>query len=217
MAEKEPTLSFNRETGMYEGMLLVQVDSEIFRRLLIKAVEEDLIADLTDPATWTKAVARVGKITNWLDRPHVKVTPIESRQRPKSFTMVVFPPEAEQPIPKEVESEPAPQGDSFVSLREQLEEKARHLPPYLWWEKAVLTQLPDISVPMSREVKQPLYLARHQERDILAQIRQEWERGMFELDPEAAEQERQHQQEEQGVFMGKLEVVAEAVNGSRIH
>ena len=217
MAEKEPTLSFNRETGMYEGMLLVQVDSEIFRRLLIKAVEEDLIADLTDPATWTKAVARVGKITNWLDRPHVKVTPIESRQRPKSFTMVVFPPEAEQPIPKEVESEPAPQVTEFNSLREQLEEKARHLPPYLWWEKAVLTELPDASVVMSRQEKQPLYMARNREREMLTAIRNEWERGKFELDPEAAEQERQHQQEEQGSFMGKLEVVAEAVNGARIH
>ncbi len=90
MAEKEPTLSFNRETGMYEGLLLVQVDSEIFRRLLIKAVEEDKAADLTDPQTWTRAIASVGKISNWLDRPHVKVTPIESRQRPKSFTMVHY-------------------------------------------------------------------------------------------------------------------------------
>ena len=37
------------------------------------------------------------------------------------------------------------------------------------------------------------------------------------LEQEATEQERQHQQEEQGSFMGKLEVVAEAVNGARIH
>src|SRR6266704_3092585 len=211
MAEKEPTLSFNRETGMYEGLLLVQVDSEIFRRLLIKA------ADLTDPQTWTRAIASVGKISNWLDRPHVKVTPIESRQRPKSFTMVVFPPEAEQPIPKEVESEPSPQVADFNSLRMQLEEKARHLPPYLWWEKAVLTELPDASVTMSRQEKQPLYMARNREREMLIAIRKEWEHGMFELDPEAAEQERKHQQEEQGAFIGKLEVVAEAVNGARIH
>src|SRR6266702_4464632 len=203
MAEKEPTLSFNRETGMYEGLLLVQVDSEIFRRLLIKAVEEDKAADLTDPQTWTRAIASVGKISNWLDRPHVKVTPIASP--------------IAQPVPKEVESEPAPQVTEFNSLREQLEEKARHLPPYLWWEKAVLTELPDASVVMSRQEKQPLYMARNREREMLTAIRSEWERGKFELDPEAAEQERQHQQEEQGSFMGKLEVVAEAVNGARIH
>jgi len=213
MAEKEPTLSFNRETGMYEGLLLVQVDSEIFRRLLIKAVEEDKAADLTDPQTWTRAIASVGKISNWLDRPHVKVTPIESRLRPKSFTMVVFPPEAEQPIPKEVESEPAPQVDSFISLREQLEEKVRHLPPYLW-EEACLPAIPE---GLSIQEKRPIYQERHRSRDILYQIRGEYERGKFELDSEAAEQERQHQQEEQGVFMGKLEVVAEAVNGARIH
>ncbi len=48
MNEKTPNLSFNRQTGYYEGTLLVQIDAEIFRRMVMQAIQEDETVDLTD-------------------------------------------------------------------------------------------------------------------------------------------------------------------------
>ncbi len=198
MAEKEPTLSFNRETGMYEGMLLVQVDAEIFRRMLIKAVEEDKAADLTDPQTWTRAIASVGKITNWLDRPHVKVIPITTLQV--------------QPTPSIVPIESSRPKTQVALIEEDLREKARYIPPYRWIE---LLLTPYEYLPPGKE-KEAVFQRRHKERRFLEQLRQEWEQGKYQLDDSAAQQEEEHQADERRLLAVKIETVQAAVNGARI-
>ncbi|SRR6266704_458052 len=204
MAEKEPTLSFNRETGMYEGMLLVQVDAEIFRRMLIKAVEEDLIADLTDPATWTRAIASVGKISNWLDRPHVKVMPIATSQVQQPLAPSVVP-----MISPVAQSRPKTQ---VTLIEEELREKARYVAPYRWIE-ILLT--PYEYLPPGKE-KEAVFQRRHKERRFLEQLHKEWEQGNYQLDPEASQQEEEHQADEQRLLAVKIETVQAAVNGARI-
>ncbi len=205
MAEKEPTLSFNRETGMYEGMLKVEVDAEIFRRLLLRTVEEDTTADLTDPQTWVAAIARVGKIVNWLDKPHVKVTPITTSQ-------VQYPPvPAIVPVISPIESS-RPKTQAAL-IEEELREKAKYVAPYRWIE-ILLT--PYEYLPPGKE-KEAVFQRRHKERRFLEQLRREWEQGNYQLDPEAVQQEEEHQADEQRLLAVKIETVQSAINGARIH
>src|SRR6266567_1518926 len=73
MAEKEPTLSFNRETGGYEGAYTItfQVEAEIVRRAIFRYAEENNI----DPANiteWEKAIEAVTRASKWIDHPRSK-------------------------------------------------------------------------------------------------------------------------------------------------
>ncbi len=74
--EKTPNLSLNHETGYYEGTLLVQIDAEIFRRMVMQAIQEDETVDLTDPQAMYAIVARIANVGYWMNRPNVKSTPI---------------------------------------------------------------------------------------------------------------------------------------------
>src|ERR1700719_2495147 len=82
MENKKAILALNPETGYYEGVALVpslvQVDPDIFRRMLLRAMEEAPGADLTNLHTLEAVVERVGKVTHWIGREdrHVKVTPL---------------------------------------------------------------------------------------------------------------------------------------------
>ncbi len=193
---KEPTLSFNRATGYYEGTITVQVNAEIFRRLLLRAVEEDESADLTDPETWVRVIARVGKIMNWLDKPNVKFTPVT--------------PASPEPIDKPVEQKKT----QTELLREELREKVRNMPPHQWLDFR-LTPIP--SKDLDRKEQQRFSNRRHDEKVILERLLEEWEDGQFQISQEAEEQERIYRQSCQDAVIETVEHVAEAVNGNRFH
>jgi len=196
--EKEPTLRFNPETGLYEGTLLVQVDPEIFRRFLIHTVEEDQAADLTDPQTWTRAIAKAGKITNWLGRPHVTISPVAA-----SPTMVEQQPSEVRPMTK------------AKLMENRLREKARQVAPYKW-DMECLTPTPPGDASLSREARAEVGRVRYEERQVLKLLRAEWEAGSFHLEAGAAEAQAAHEQQEQGKVTTKLETVATALNGIRL-
>ena len=199
---KQGVLSFNRSTGCYEGMLLVQVDAEIFRRMLLLAIEEDEAADLTDPQTWMRAIERVGNAAYWIGRPHVKITPVTHQTKLEE--------QKGEPAPKAGRME---EQDAANSLEQTLQAKARVIPPYRW-EEMLLTPLSD---ELSRYEKRPIYQARHREHQVLDSLREAWRRGDFMLDDEAESQEKQHEEAQQTNVTLKLETVAEAVNGNRFH
>jgi len=194
--ETPPILSLNQATGKYEGLLLIQVDAEIFRRLLLRAIEEDEASDLTDPQTWITAIARVGQITRWLDKPHVTVTPV-----------------VKQPAPLQEGPSPSLRPQTKMALlEERLRGQARSTPPYLW-ETQCMTPLGDHTLPVKE--RDDISRLRYDERKFLRRLHEEWEQGTFLLDASAAEQERQYQEEQQRQFTTQVEVMASAVNGMR--
>ncbi len=193
---KEPTLSFNRATGYYEGTITVQVNAEIFRRLLLRAVEEDESADLTDPETWVRVIARVGKITNWLDKPNVKVTAVAPA------------------TPEPIEQEEIPKKKRPGGLVEEMREKAQHTAPHLWLDQC------RTSLPSSYADNPEYYRAsnrRTDEKRILERLLEEWKDGQFQISQEAEEIERIYRQSCQDAIIETVEHVAEAVNGNRFH
>lgn len=206
MSERKPVLSFNKATGnkatgCYEGTLLVQVDAEIFRRLLLKAVEEDDASDLTDPQTWLGAVARVGEITQWIGKPHVKVTPVSTVEASAATEVFAHVKQNVHPFHRHSRSE--------VRLREQV----RGVAPHLWDEQC----LTPCSTERPRKERQHVWNTRHRERRILAMLYEEWQRGEFVLDADAAEHQREYQELQQTGLLSKLEPIASAVNGNRFH
>src|SRR5437016_4482040 len=72
-----PQFVLNKETGCYEAIFRVEVTDEIFRNMVFQALKEDELGDLTQIATLQRAVSQVtSKLLTWIDRPHVKVTPV---------------------------------------------------------------------------------------------------------------------------------------------
>lgn len=208
---KEPTLRLNKETGYYEGLLLVQVESELFRRILLRTVEEHETADLTDPTTWADAITKVGKMKPWLDKPHTKVTPVEvilpaAEVKPEEHR-------TEKPETKLTEAKQGVLSDLETTLREQ----ARHLPPYAWEEK-LLASLESVAHLHKHDTeKTRVYQLRCKQGKILKQLYAAWEQGEFILDVTAANEQQAHTQQEENRLTAKLELVAGAVNGSRFH
>lgn len=210
---KEPTLRLNKDTGYYEGFLLVQVEAELFRRILLKTVEEHETADLTDPTTWADAILKVGRMKPWLDKPHTKVTPVEA----------VSPVAAPEVKPKEEEKEnpetkPARAKQVFLlDLEAELREQAKHLPPYQWEEKLLASLEPVAHLNKHDLEKQRVYQLRFKQGKILKELREAWEQGRFILDVAAANEQQAYTQQEEEHITTRLELVAGAVNGSRFH
>ncbi len=199
--KKEPTLQFNKTTGYYEGMLLIQVDSELFRRFLLNAVEEDQAADLTDPETWIAAIAKIGRIVDWIGRPHVTLTPIISPALPSIQAEV-----------QQSESTQKPKTKAEL-LEERLREKARQVAPYKW-DDLCLTPIGDHSLPQS--VRDDIGRLRYDERQVLKRLRKEWEAGRFSLNPVVAQEQTEYEQQEKSHLTQKIHTMATATNGSRL-
>jgi hypothetical protein len=123
---KETTLQFNREKGCYEGHLLVQVDAELFRRLLLQEVAQDEAADLTDPTTWTKAIEKIGNVNRWLNNPHTILTSVGKPVLPSSEVV-------QAPLVQKA-MRPKPSGSqvSYADIENTLRTRARTVPPYQW-------------------------------------------------------------------------------------
>lgn len=210
---KSPALRFNRDTGRYEGMYYVEIEPETIASALDAAVREQQSADLMDPQTWTGAIERVGDMTYWLHKVEgVTVTPISLRGEhileepelataperefgsPPSDRRSSFEPyeRARKMADPEPESEPRP----MSTLERQLREKLANMPPYDWWEHGPVTELLPQGVEMDRKKRDVIYSARNRERTTIELIRREYNEGKFILSPEAAELERQHQEEE---------------------
>lgn len=212
MTTKEPLLRFNPQSGCYEGMLLIRVDPELFRRFLINAVEEDQAADLSDPQTWASAIARVGKITNWLDRPHTTIMPmttipITSTPAPAASVEKPSTP-VKQPSVRTPGARPL-----FSEIEVGLRERARSVPPHLW--ESLRTPIPEGLPPKSAE-KQRIYYIRSDEGRILRTLLAEWTLGEYKLTPEAQREQDEYAAHEAEKVTEKIEAVAEAVNGSRL-
>lgn len=214
--KKEPTLKLNPQTGFYEGLLLVQVEAELFRRLLIKTVEDDQNADLTDPSTWAQAVNRIGKITFWLNRPGVTVKPVELEA--ETITAPPAPTPGIPAIPAKPKPEPEPTPRAPMLFETELEAdvraRAAHVPPYEWEEK-IMSYLPPELDKHSRE-KQHIYQRRFRERKILQALQEEYKNGTFQLDDEAELSQMEHDEQAQKTVTTKIETIAEVVNGSRL-
>jgi len=203
--EKTPNLSLNHETGYYEGTLLVQVDAEIFRRMVMNAIQEDETVDLTDPQAMSAIVARIANVGYWMNRPNVKITPISPS--PSS----VAPIEEVKPTPKVQNPKPE---THFERLEMRLREQVAHVPPHLWDEQCLTLVAPPS---LSQKERADVGRLRYDERKVLKKLNEEWQCGEFQLDPEAEEQEREHQAKHLSDLNVKMEAVAEAVNGSRHH
>ena len=213
--EKTPNLSLNHETGYYEGTLLVQIDAEIFRRMVMQAIQEDETVDLTDPQAMYAIVARIANVGYWMNRPNVKITPISPSEVKQEA--ILESPHSEnwggtrrrKPAPKV--QEPKRQKDI---LEARLRESAMHDPPHLWEERC-LTPIAPMTLPEKQ--RKDIGRLRYDERQVLKKLNEEYVRGEFSLDPEAEEQEREHQAKHLSDLNVKMEAVAEAVNGSRHH
>ncbi len=75
----EQTLKLNKQTNLYEASILIQVEPEIFRRLLSKYLEDYNI----DPANiedYIEALYNVSKVSRWLE--HKRVTIVIPEQEP---------------------------------------------------------------------------------------------------------------------------------------
>lgn len=203
-------LQLNKQTGCYEGTLLVRVDPEIFRRFLMNAIEEDGAADLTDPSVWTQAIAKVGKIENWLGRPHVTLTPI-AREVTESASSVKA--EAAPPVVKHMFRTIDPNRPSYVKIEADLRERARKVPPYLW--ETLRAPIP-AGVKAENPEKQKVYYIRSDQGRALKVLRAEWEAGTYILDPDAAHQQEEHDRQEESKVTTKIEAVATVVNGARL-
>ncbi len=212
--QKMPTFSLNRNTASYEAFFKIQVDADIFNRVMITAVEEAASngVDLTSPQAWETINARVSNPAYWLNRPHVKVTPVA----PPVTTEVK---QEVQPQPlAEIKTAPKVQSPQLVRKKDILEarlrESALHVPPHLW-EKHCLTPTPPMSSP--EKERKDVGRLRYDEKQFLKMLHAEYQRGEFVLDPNATEQERQYQESQQTALAATLESVADAVNGNRIH
>jgi hypothetical protein len=210
---KEPTLKLNKETGYYEGLRceLIQVEAELFRRVLLKIVEEDSLADLTDPTTWAQAASKIGKIAYWYDKPHTRITPVEAG-------IPVSVPEVQPKEQENPETKPTRATQVFLSdLEAELEEQAKHLPPYQWEEKLLSPLGPVAHLHKHDLEKQRVYQLRFKQGRILKALYTAWEQGEFILDTEAMNKQQAHALQAETKLETKLETVALAVNGSRFH
>jgi hypothetical protein len=205
-----PTLTLNKETGCYEGTLLVQVPKELFSRMLWKEIEEDEVADLTDVSTWAGAIARMARIARWLDKPNVKITPIALTPpapavvtgavgdlvRPPAFNLPEKPPTKAQMVER------------------RLWEKVRHIAPHLW-NDVCRTPIADMSV--EKVKRENVGRLRYEEKLILERFLEEYDRGDFEIDAEAEEAERLYRENQRATLNGTVEAVAVALEATRIH
>ena len=202
-------LSLNRSTGYYEGTIytptLVQVPKEIFDRVIFQRMKEDESADMTDPATLQRAASGVSRITNWLDKPQVKMTSLAV-----SATSVPapLPPVISEPV--DVLSVPSLQ----EQIQSQVEERARHVPPHLWDEECRTALLPTSA---SFDERKYVYNLRSVERRILEALDEKWKDGEFTIDPDAQRHEDSYQAELRRNTTITIEAVATASNGNRFH
>lgn len=203
---KEPTLQLNKQTGKYEGYLLVQVEPELFRRILLKTVEEDETLDLTDPSTWASAIERVGKSMYWLDRLHTVVTPV-------CGIPLTLPP-SEPTVKLEKTVLPHASKSTYQELEAKLREKADKIPPYQWFDM-LMTPLPQ-GLSSSSTEKQQAYYIRSDERKILKTLYAEWEDGQFPVNANALLKQTEHEEQEARKSTKKIEAIAGAVNGARL-
>jgi len=206
MAEKEPTLSFNRETGGYEGAYTItfRIESEIVRRALFRYAEENNI----DPANlmeWEKAIEAVTRSGKWIDHPRSKwldypyAKPVEvSQSAPAIVALPVT--EQTQEVPVVANVHPPFTGYTTKPLQSAklssedeavLREVALQLPVDEW--DSLQTSLPT-NLPPGRE-KEKVYQRRYAERQALNRLKAE-------LEPAATTM---------------LHAVASTVNGARIH
>src|SRR6266700_2889203 len=200
--EKTSNLSLNHETGYYEGTLLVQIDAEIFRRMVMQAIQEDETVDLTDLQAMSAIVARIANVAYWMNRPNVKITPISPA--PSSVAPIEPTPKVQNPKPE----------THFGRLEMRLREQVAHVPPHLWDEQCLTLVAPPS---LSQKERADVGRLRYDERKVLKKLNEEYVRGEFQLDPEVEEQEREHQAKHLSDLNVKMEAVAEAVNGSRHH
>ncbi len=187
----KPILKFNRATGKYEGVFTLQIEAEIFRRLLFQYANENNI-DPADLDAWQRAIAATAQVGNWLNHPHATITEMEER----SIMPVHQPTALTQPS----------------TLQERLCAIAQQTPPHLWEERC-LTPTGDKSLPLKE--RDNIGRLRWREREVLKTLRTAWQNGEFALTPEADAQERAYRGEEQTKLNATLNAVATAVNGVR--
>lgn len=210
--QEEPILRLNQETDSYEGYLKVQVPAELFRRRLLTEVEQHTSADLTNPATWAQAIAKVGKITCWLDRPHVTITPVGGIPS-------AIPSPQQQPVPtpatqtKSGRAAPGTAKPSYSEIELDLRQRAREIPPYQWGQ--LVTPILKGVRSDTIEYKRNSYV-RSDEKKALAILIGEWTEGTYQLSPEAAEAQAFHEAGLTNRLSEKIGVVATVVNGSRL-
>jgi hypothetical protein len=226
MQHEDAIMKRNPVTGDYEGYFKVTIEADIFRRSLNRELELDASGDMTDLATYQRALAKIGKATYWRDHPH-------------AITAAVPPPQQEAPPPPP----PAallPGGPMMSSLLEEdaalfdlvyqkIREKkhgialsgeilARILPrihtspPYLW-EETLVSPIPEEG---NANTKQALYRRRHLENFIVSELKALWKEGSITLTDEAKRSQAEHETAAAGRVTQKIEVVAAAVNGARI-
>ncbi len=190
MAEKEPTLSFNRETGYYEGMLLVQVDAEIFRRTLFRYLEENNI-DMLDMQQYQAAIQAITRVGRWVDHPHTLINLLRETKPKQEVPQVVEETKLLEPMAhtkKPLHSKYLVPEDEVI-----LRELALRLPVDEW--ESLLTPLPaNLPIGQSKE-KEMIYQRRYAERQALNKLKQELEPARNDM----------------------LHAIAESVNGARIH
>lgn len=203
----KPTLAFNPSTGYYEGTLKVEVDAEIFRRMILRAIEEDDSADLTNPQVWADIVARVGQISSWINRPHVKVTPVAISDTPSV-------PISSAPASSEPKKLKTPKKTHKDLLEERLRETAKSVPPHLWDD---FCRTPISDKPRNEKEYADVSRLRSDERQVLKKLHEEWQQGNFQIEPDADEAEHAYLKSQQLELDTTIEAVAEAVNGNKLH
>src|SRR5216684_5527271 len=77
----EQTLKLNKQTNLYEASILIQVEHEIFRRLLTKYLE-DYNVDPANIEEYVEAVYNVSKVSRWLEHKRVTIVITEVKQEP---------------------------------------------------------------------------------------------------------------------------------------
>lgn len=78
-ANMEQTLKLNKQTNLYEASILIQVEPEIFKRMLYRYLEEQNI-DPGNIEEYQTALYNVSKVSRWLE--HKRVTVVIPEQEP---------------------------------------------------------------------------------------------------------------------------------------
>jgi hypothetical protein len=185
--QQEPLLRLNPNTGYYEGTFTVQVEAEIFRRVLFRHVEEYHV-DPTDLNAWEQAITQVARTAKWINHPRAEV-----RLAQESLNGAKEKEQAkEEEEEKEQEKTPLSTTKYLSPQEEQvLWEKAMQLPVIAW--NTLLTPLPD-ELGSQDPKKRPYYMRRYAERRSLEKLKEQ-------LEPTPA---------------ARVEAIASAVNGNRL-
>jgi hypothetical protein len=206
--EEGPFLTLNPETHCYEHECEVEirirvtkrtkVDPERFRGVLLRALEEDEAADLTDPKEYQRITRRILKASFWEGKSTAEVT-YDPPLPPGA--MVV--PLSSVPI---LEHTP-----TFAEQRKAyMEERTRHVPPHLWLEECLTPLLPPSASQKQRDER---YYLRDEEKKLLKRFRTAWEKGNYPLDSAAEEEERLYQENNHHADpIERLEAIAKVLN-----